>query len=117
MKSQPFWRRLRFALSGLLHATRDEKSFRTHLLAAAFVAGVLVWLRPPLLWQGLVVVMVALVLAMELVNTALENTLDGLHAGEAEFVRKAKDCAAAAVLLLGLAAVVVFCLMLADTLR
>jgi diacylglycerol kinase len=34
--------------------------------------------------------MIGLVLAAELVNTALEHTLDGLHAEQAEFVRIAR---------------------------
>ena len=51
-------------------------------------------------------------LAAELVNTALEHTLDGLHAEHAEFVRIAKDCAAAAVLVLSATAAIVFVLML-----
>jgi diacylglycerol kinase (ATP) len=58
--------------------------------------------------------MVTLVLAAELFNTALEHALDGLHPQQAEFVRLAKDCAAAAVLVLSLGAVVVFGLMLFD---
>jgi len=72
------------------------------------------WLSPPLLWAALVAVMVTLVLAAELFNTALEHALDGLHPQQAEFVRLAKDCAAAAVLVLSLGAVVVFGLMLFD---
>ena len=56
--------------------------------------------------------MVALVLAAELFNTALEHLVDGLHPEEAGFVRVAKDCAAAAVLVLSVAAVVVFLMML-----
>jgi diacylglycerol kinase (ATP) len=42
----------------------------------------------------------------------LEHALDGLHPQQAPFVRIAKDCAAAAVLVLSAASVVVFALML-----
>ena len=58
--------------------------------------------------------MIALVLAAELINTALEAALDGLHPEHARFVQVAKDCAAAAVLVLSGASVVVFACMLAD---
>lgn len=112
MKGQGFAQRLRFALDGLRVAWEGERSFRVQLLAGAGALGAVLWLRPPLVWTALVVTMIGLVLAAELVNTALERTLDGLHAEQAEFVRIAKDCAAAAVLVLSATSVVVFALML-----
>ena len=111
-KGRGFGYRLHFAAAGLREAFTGERSFRVQVVAAAFALGVLLWLRPPLVWAALIVVMIGLVLAAELVNTALEHTLDGLHAGQAEFVRIAKDCAAAAVLVLSATAVIVFVLMI-----
>jgi len=112
MKGQGFGYRLRVALAGLREAFVAERSFRTQLVAAGFALAALIWLRPPLVWAALVVIMTALVLAAELVNTALEHILDGLHPDPGEFVRIAKDCAAAAVLVLSFAALIVFALML-----
>jgi diacylglycerol kinase len=112
MKGRGFGHRLRFALTGLREAFAGERSFRVQLVAAACALGAVLWLRPPLLWAALIVIMIGLVLAAELINTALEHTLDGLHAGHAEFVRIAKDCAAAAVLVLSATAAIVFLLML-----
>ncbi len=111
MKGQGFAHRLRVALAGLREAFAAERSFRTQVLAAAFALAALTWLRPPLVWIALVVIMIGLVLAAELINTAMEHILDGLHPGPGAFVRIAKDCAAAAVLVLSLAALVVFALM------
>ncbi len=112
MKGRGFGQRLGFALAGLREAFARERSFRVQLLAAACALGAVLWLRPPLLWTALIVTMIGLVLAAELVNTALERTLDGLHSEHAEFVRVAKDCAAAAVLVLSATAALVFVLML-----
>jgi diacylglycerol kinase len=112
MKGQAFADRFRVALAGMRAAFATERSFRTQLLGAAFAVAALAWLRPPLVWVALVVVMIGLVLAAELINTALEHLLDGLHPEQAEFARIAKDCAAAAVLVLSFAAVAVFALML-----
>ena len=64
----------------------------------------------------LVAVMIGLVLAAELLNTALERALDGLHPEWADFVRMAKDCGAGAVLVLSATSVVVFVLMLVAVL-
>jgi diacylglycerol kinase (ATP) len=116
MKGRGFGHRLRFALAGLRGAFVAEPSFRIQLLAAAFAIGTLIWLRPPLVWTALVFVMIALVLAAELINTALEHMLDGLHPEQSKFIRIAKDCSAAAVLLLSVASAVVFVLMLVAVL-
>lgn len=114
MKGRNLLQRSRFAFGGLCHALRREASFRTELLAAALVGVSIAVLRPPMVWTALLVVMVALVLAVELLNTAIEEVLDGLHPDRADFVKHAKDCAAAAVLVLSAAAVLVFLLMLLD---
>jgi diacylglycerol kinase (ATP) len=112
MKTRSFGYRLRCALHGLREGLALEASFRIQLLAALFAIATLLWLRPPLVWVALIVVLIGSVLAAELVNTALERALDGLHPGEAEVVRLSKDCAAGAVLVLSATAVVVFVVML-----
>lgn len=93
---------------GLVHAVRYEKSFRFHLLAMAVAILVTVVLRPGWVWGALIAVGISLVLLAELVNTAVEHTLDGLHPDQAEFVAVAKDCAAGAVLVASILALVVF---------
>jgi len=111
MKGKSFNHRLRFAWEGLRVAFQNEVSFRTQVFFAVGAIAITAWLNPPVLWLALVIVMVALVLAAELFNTALEHLLDGLHPEQAEFVRIAKDCSAAAVLVFSVASVVVFVLM------
>ncbi|HNV91486.1 MAG TPA: diacylglycerol kinase [Thauera aminoaromatica] len=113
-KGLPFSRRVRFAWAGVRDAWRLEASFRSQCLAALAALVALAVLRPGWLWSAIVVVMIALVLAAELINTALEAALDGLHPEHARFVQVAKDCAAAAVLVLSGASVVAFACMLAD---
>jgi diacylglycerol kinase (ATP) len=114
MKGKSFSNRARFAINGLRVAFKNEVSFRTEVLAAVVAIAITAGLNPPLLWLALVIVMVALVLTAELFNTALEQLLDGLHPQQAEFVRIAKDCAAAAVLVLSVASLAVFVLLLIE---
>ena len=114
MKGKPFYRRLRFAWEGWRAAFQNEASFRTEVFAAVGAIAVTAWLNPPALWMALVIVMIALVLAAELFNTALEHALDGLHPEQSPFVRLAKDCAAASVMVLGACSVIVFLLMLVE---
>ncbi len=111
MKNRAFRFRLQCALQGIFFAFRNESSFRTQTIAAAAACVALIWLHPALVWVALVLVMIFLVFAAELFNTALEQLLDGLHPENAEFVRIAKDCAAGSVLVLSLASVAVFILM------
>ena len=116
MKGQPIFRRFVFAARGVFAAIRHEASFRTQLLAAAATLGATFWVNPSLYWWGLIMVMIVGVLAAELMNTALEHALDGLHPDQAVFVQIAKDCAAGSVAVLSAGAVVVFLLMLRDSL-
>jgi diacylglycerol kinase (ATP) len=116
VKNKAFHHRLRFAWEGLRAAFKNEASFRTEVLAAVGAIAVTAWLHPPALWLALVIVIIALVLAAELFNTALEHLLDGLHPEQAEFVRIAKDCSAAAVLVFSFTSAVVFVLMLVEVL-
>jgi diacylglycerol kinase (ATP) len=117
MKNQSFVRRLGFALSGLATALRAESSFRTHVVAAVAVVAVLLWLQPAPLWWALVAVAVALVLAAELANTAVEHLADRLHPERHPDIKRVKDCMAGAVLVASLAALAVAAALLWDLLR
>jgi|SRR5664279_1718064 len=107
LKNRPFAERLRFALAGLWHAARGERSVRTQLLALAIVLAVLCYLRPAPLWWALLLLASGAVIAAELMNTALERLADHLHPELHPQVRIVKDCAAAAVLVLSISALVV----------
>lgn len=103
-KNAPFRQRLAWAWRGIRVAYRDEHSFRSQTLAAAAAVLGLLMLRPGWLWAALLVVLVGLVLMAELFNTALEAALDCLHPEQSDHIRKAKDCAAGAVLVTSLVA-------------
>jgi len=107
MKNQSFAARLRAALAGLAHAAAGEKSLRTQLLAFAGALAALAYWRPAPVWWALVLLASGAVLAAELMNTALEKLADLLHPEQHAQVRILKDCAAAAVLVLSLAALAV----------
>lgn len=77
----------------------------------------LLLLRPAPLWWALVGIMVMLVLAAELINTALEHLADHLHPEQHPQIKLVKDCAAAAVLLLSVGALWLVVVMLFDYLQ
>lgn len=106
-KNQSFVRRLRFALAGLVHAVKVERSLRTQAGVFALMVVALIVLRPDALWWAAVMLASAGVLAAELFNTALEALADHLHPDQHPRIRIVKDCAAAAVLVATLGAVAV----------
>ena len=107
MKNQPFLSRLGFALGGIASTLRSERSFRIHVAAVVAVAVVLLWQQPAPFWWAAVALACALVLAAELVNTAIEHLADHLHPEKHPGIRRVKDCAAAAVLVASFGALAV----------
>jgi len=103
LKNRRFTERLSFAWSGLKSAWHSEASLRTHVLMTALLLVALVILRPSLIWWAVSGLTAALVIAAELINTALEHLADHLHPEQHPRIKLVKDCAAAAVLVLSLA--------------
>lgn len=114
MKNHPFHTRLGFALAGLRAAWHHEKSFRTQSWGALAALLLLLLLQPAPLWWALISVMVVLVLAGELINTSLEHLADHLHPEHHPKIKLVKDCAAAAVLLLSIGALLLVVIMLYE---
>jgi undecaprenol kinase len=105
VKNLPFYRRLGFAATGLRTALQSENSFRVHVLAAVAVLAILIWRRPAALWWAIIIVTLMVVLAAELINTAVEHLADHLHPDQHPRIKVVKDCAAAAVLVASIGAI------------
>lgn len=112
MKNRPFLERLSFATLGIAAAWRRERSFRTQVMIGIAATVFTAVLAPSLLWAAVVALSIALVLALELLNTALECVIDHLHPETAPEIKLAKDIAAGAVLLASVCAVIVGALMI-----
>ncbi|MGQ0552633.1 MAG: diacylglycerol kinase [Planctomycetota bacterium] len=107
MKNRPLKERMGFALAGLRAAIASESSVRTELLALVGWVGVLCWLQPAAIWWALSLALLALVLAVELLNSSLETLADHLHPERHPAIGRAKDVAAGAVFVLVLASLLV----------
>jgi diacylglycerol kinase (ATP) len=117
VKNKSFIRRLGFALQGIGAGLRAESSLRQQAAATVLVLAVLVWRRPAPLWWALLLMNCGAVLASELLNSALEAALDHLSPQLHPAVKRAKDCAAGAVLVLSLTALAAFAAFLAASFR
>ena len=94
------WKAFGFSLQGLRGCFRDELAFRQECVLGIVHFALLVVL-PLELWLKVVLgVVFALVLAAELLNTAVEAVVDLASPGKNELAKKAKDCGSAAVAIL-----------------
>ena len=116
MKGHPFDQRLKHAGAGIVEAWHQERSFRSQTILAAVAAAGGVVLRPQLIWWAALVLVIALVLVAEMVNSSIEALADHLHPSEHPSIKIAKDMAAGAVLLASLAAVAVGACLVLSTL-
>jgi undecaprenol kinase len=116
-KNRSLYGRLRFAMAGISHGLRTERSLRTQALVLLLVALGLLLLRPPPVWWALVILCSTAVLAAELFNTAIERLADHLHPELHPEIRIVKDCAAAAVLCVSIGAIGVAIALLVDIAR
>lgn len=93
------------AFTGIAQGLREQRNLRIHFCISALVIFLGVFLRVDAIgWLALVLSM-GLVIAAELLNTAIEHVVDLSAGGEYHLAaRKAKDTAAAAVLVVALAA-------------
>ena len=112
MKNRPFLERLSFASLGIVAAWQRERSFRAQVLLGIAATAFTAILAPSLIWAAMIALSIALVLALELLNTALECVIDHLHPETAPEIKLAKDIAAGAVLLASIGAVAVGMLMI-----
>lgn len=103
----PLLRSIGFALRGIGRAAAYQRNFRIHLAAAAAAVGLGAILRVSPGEFALIAVVVALVMAAELLNTAIEAAVDLASPDVHPMARTAKDAAAGAVLVAALGAVVV----------
>ena len=98
---------MKFAMRGLRTLAIAERNFKIELALAFFVFALAYFFRIERWEWGLVVLAVSLVFLAELINTAIEKTLDHLHPEEHERVGDIKDLSAGAVLLTALFALFV----------
>ena len=106
-----------FAFDGLRTVVRTQPNFRVHLLAAAVALGAAILLRLSPVELALIVLTIALVLATEALNTALETVCDLVSPTYHPLVKRAKDASAAAVLIAAIGSVLIAGLVFLPHLR
>lgn len=93
------WRATGIALQGLRAAWRHEDAFRQEVLVAAIAIPAALLLPADPLGKALMITSILLVLIVELLNSALEATVDHTSMERHPLAKRAKDIASAAVFL------------------
>ncbi|NJD69734.1 MAG: hypothetical protein C3F12_13235 [Candidatus Methylomirabilota bacterium] len=106
----------RCALKGLEDAIATQRHLRTHLVIAAFIALFGLLLQLSYIDLVLLLIIIALVIIAELLNTAIELSVDLVSPGMHTIAGRAKDIAAGAVLVAASVAAVVGTVILAPPL-
>ncbi len=98
----------RYAWAGVQYAFLTQRNFRIHTMMACVALSLAIYVRVEAVAVAIICLTSALVMVLELLNTALESVVD-LTVGQTyhELAKIAKDCAAGAVLISAIAALIV----------
>lgn len=96
-----------YAFQGLKTMLKEEPNFWIHLLATLVVVSAGFWFNITTYEWVAVLFAIAMVLAAEIFNTAIENLSDAITKEQNPHIKKTKDLAAAAVLITAIAALTI----------
>ena len=89
----------KYSFAGLREAYRHEDAFRQEVILAIILIPLAFWLEEQWLGRALMISCVFLVLIVELINSAIEATVDRISLDDHKLAKRAKDIGSAAVLI------------------
>lgn len=107
------WNALGYSLDGFRAAYKHEDAFRQEVLLAVIMVPLALWLPVGNLGKALMISSVLLVIIVELLNSAIEATVDRISLDSHALAKRAKDIGSAAVLVSLVNVLVVWGLVLA----
>lgn len=93
------WNAFHYSLAGLSAAYRHEDAFRQEVWLAVLMLPLAIWLGDSGVERALMVASVLLVLVVELLNSAIEATVDRISLESHRLAKRAKDIGSAAVMI------------------
>lgn len=93
------WNALHYSLDGLRAAFRHEDAFRQELVLALLLIPAALFMPVSGTGKALMVSSILLVLIIELINSAIEATVDRISLEDHRLAKRAKDIGSAAVLI------------------
>lgn len=107
------WNAFHYSLDGLRAAYRHEDAFRQEVWLAAVLVPIALFLPVSAIGKALMVASVLLVVIVELINSAVEATVDRISLEDHRLAKRAKDIGSAAVLISLINTIAVWALVLA----
>lgn len=106
-KKNPLWRSFGYAFAGIWTGIRKERNMKIHCTALLMVVIAGIAFRITVSEWCICIVLCALVMSLELVNTAVEAVVDLVTEEKKPLAKTAKDTAAGAVLIAAIASVII----------
>ncbi|MBU4216301.1 diacylglycerol kinase family protein [Candidatus Parcubacteria bacterium] len=106
-KIKRLFKSFKYAVKGLFLVMRDEQNFRVHIIFAILALGFSWFFHITQIELIIVILLIAQVMLMEVVNSAIERVTDILKPRINDFVMEIKDIMAAAVMLSSMVAIIV----------
>ena len=106
-KKNPLWRSFGYAFAGIWTGIRKERNMKIHCTALLMVVIAGIAFRITVSEWCICIVLCALVMSLELVNTAVEAVVDLVTEEKKPLAKIAKDTAAGAVLITAIASVII----------
>jgi diacylglycerol kinase (ATP) len=103
-----------YSLAGFRAAYKHEDAFRQEILLAAILIPLALWLPVTSVGKALMVGSVLLVIIVELLNSAIEATVDRISLDNHDLAKRAKDIGSSAVLVSLVNVIVVWLLVLMN---
>ena len=92
------WNAFGYSLAGFRAAYKHEDAFRQEVLLAAVLIPLALWLPVGDIGKALMIGSVLLVIVVELLNSAIEATVDRISLDNHDLAKRAKDIGSSAVL-------------------
>lgn len=103
-----------YSIQGLVGAWRSESAFRQEVALAAVLLPATYWVATSWIEAVMLVGSVVLVLIVELINSAIEATIDRISLDRHPLAKQAKDAGSAAVMLALVLCAGIWCSVLAQ---
>lgn len=107
MKRNSFFRSFKYAAQGIVTAVKGELNMKLHLLAASIVILAAFMTGISVLEWFVIIVLIAGMVALEMLNTAIERVVDLASPETHPLAKEAKDIAAGAVLVFAVASAII----------
>ena len=106
------WNAFGYSLAGFRAAYKHEDAFRQEVLLAAILIPLTFWLPVSHIGKILMIGSVLLVIIVELLNSAIEATVDRISIENHDLAKRAKDIGSSAVMLSLINVIIVWSLVL-----